>query len=384
MANLGLHRDSGSRSAHQLFAQRRHHQQPAQAIVEGDQPEGEGVRQAPCGFPPGRAVGTAGCRKLSTRLPWHRPVDWPARPAVRQVLCAVQQSRRPIPGRDGRAADSPSGWCGRDRPIAHRARCLGTPASSRRACVSTIMSAKVTANPSHRQTASLARKRGSSKAWALRLPSSLRAKSITDRCARNAASLSSNCCNAARLRTLGVGRKALRKDSIVRDQTFDFGRMVTIRGCTYSASYQKKLERRSTAPGEDKAEHTLRVHASHRRASRVGIFVRVLAPSQETSKRQRGVTGMAQKLDTAQMQKYWSKTSRLMWTIFALWIVFSFVIPLFARPAQRHQVPGLPARLLHGRAGLADRLRRAVHLERDRAEQDRRRIRRPGRLRRGR
>jgi hypothetical protein len=34
---------------------------------------------------------------------------------------------------------------------------------------------------------------------------------------------------------LGVGRKAFRKDSIVRDQTFDFGRMVTIRGCTYSA-----------------------------------------------------------------------------------------------------------------------------------------------------
>src|SRR5918995_5998801 len=45
MANLGLHRDGGSRSAHQLFAQRRHHQQSAQAIVEGDHPEGEGVRQ---------------------------------------------------------------------------------------------------------------------------------------------------------------------------------------------------------------------------------------------------------------------------------------------------------------------------------------------------
>jgi len=39
---------------------------------------------------------------------------------------------------------------------------------------------------------------------------------------------------------------------------------------------------------------------------------------------------MAEKLDTAQMQKYWSRTSRLMWTIFALWIVFSFVVHLFA------------------------------------------------------
>lgn len=39
---------------------------------------------------------------------------------------------------------------------------------------------------------------------------------------------------------------------------------------------------------------------------------------------------MAQKLDNAQMQKYWTKTSALMWTIFALWIFFSFVAPLFA------------------------------------------------------
>jgi putative solute:sodium symporter small subunit len=39
---------------------------------------------------------------------------------------------------------------------------------------------------------------------------------------------------------------------------------------------------------------------------------------------------MAPKLDTAQMQRYWTKTSTLMWTIFALWIFFSFVAPLFA------------------------------------------------------
>ena len=39
---------------------------------------------------------------------------------------------------------------------------------------------------------------------------------------------------------------------------------------------------------------------------------------------------MADKLDTARMQAYWSKTSRLMWTIFALWLFFSFFINLFA------------------------------------------------------
>ena len=39
---------------------------------------------------------------------------------------------------------------------------------------------------------------------------------------------------------------------------------------------------------------------------------------------------MAPKLDTAQMQRYWTKTSRLMWTILALWFFFSFVVPLFA------------------------------------------------------
>jgi Mn2+/Fe2+ NRAMP family transporter len=42
---------------------------------------------------------------------------------------------------------------------------------------------------------------------------------------------------------------------------------------------------------------------------------------------------MAPKLDTAQMQRYWTKTSALMWTIFALWIFFSFVAPLWSFPA---------------------------------------------------
>jgi putative solute:sodium symporter small subunit len=51
---------------------------------------------------------------------------------------------------------------------------------------------------------------------------------------------------------------------------------------------------------------------------------------------------MAQKLDPAQMQKYWSKTSRLMWTIFTLWIVFSFVIPLLAHPLNSIKFLGFP------------------------------------------
>ncbi len=51
---------------------------------------------------------------------------------------------------------------------------------------------------------------------------------------------------------------------------------------------------------------------------------------------------MAQKLDAAQMQRYWSKTSRLMWTIFALWIVFSFVLPLFAVQLNTIKFLGFP------------------------------------------
>ncbi|OFX03657.1 MAG: hypothetical protein A3D94_05940 [Alphaproteobacteria bacterium RIFCSPHIGHO2_12_FULL_66_14] len=51
---------------------------------------------------------------------------------------------------------------------------------------------------------------------------------------------------------------------------------------------------------------------------------------------------MAQKLDTAQMQKYWTKTSTLMWTIFALWIFFSFVAPLFAVQLNTIRFLGFP------------------------------------------
>jgi putative solute:sodium symporter small subunit len=52
--------------------------------------------------------------------------------------------------------------------------------------------------------------------------------------------------------------------------------------------------------------------------------------------------GMAQKLDTAHLQRYWTKTSRLMWTIFALWIFFSFVAPLFAVQLNSVKFLGFP------------------------------------------
>lgn len=51
---------------------------------------------------------------------------------------------------------------------------------------------------------------------------------------------------------------------------------------------------------------------------------------------------MAQKLDTAQMQRYWGRTSALMWTIFALWIFFSFVAPLFAVQLNSIRIFGFP------------------------------------------
>ncbi|UYN96027.1 MAG: DUF4212 domain-containing protein [Enhydrobacter sp.] len=51
---------------------------------------------------------------------------------------------------------------------------------------------------------------------------------------------------------------------------------------------------------------------------------------------------MAQKLDAAQMQKYWTKTSRLMWTIFVLWIFFSFVVHFFAVQLNGIKILGFP------------------------------------------
>ena len=51
---------------------------------------------------------------------------------------------------------------------------------------------------------------------------------------------------------------------------------------------------------------------------------------------------MAEKLETAKMQRYWTKTSRLMWTIFALWIFFSFVVPIFAVQLNTVRFLGFP------------------------------------------
>ena len=51
---------------------------------------------------------------------------------------------------------------------------------------------------------------------------------------------------------------------------------------------------------------------------------------------------MAEKPDTAHLQKYWSKTSRLMWIIFAMWIFFSFVAPLFAIQLNGVKILGFP------------------------------------------
>jgi putative solute:sodium symporter small subunit len=51
---------------------------------------------------------------------------------------------------------------------------------------------------------------------------------------------------------------------------------------------------------------------------------------------------MAEKLDAARMQEYWSRTSRLMWTIFGLWFFFSFVIHLFAVQLNGVKILGFP------------------------------------------
>jgi putative solute:sodium symporter small subunit len=51
---------------------------------------------------------------------------------------------------------------------------------------------------------------------------------------------------------------------------------------------------------------------------------------------------MADKLDAAQMQRYWSRTSRLMWTIFVLWLIFSFGIHLFAVQLNTIKILGFP------------------------------------------
>jgi len=47
-------------------------------------------------------------------------------------------------------------------------------------------------------------------------------------------------------------------------------------------------------------------------------------------------------LTQAQRDAYWQRTSRLMWTILALWVFFSFVIPAFAVQLNQIKIFGFP------------------------------------------
>ena len=47
-------------------------------------------------------------------------------------------------------------------------------------------------------------------------------------------------------------------------------------------------------------------------------------------------------LTPAQRDAYWKKTSRLMWTIMVLWVIFSFVIPAFAVQLNQVVIAGFP------------------------------------------
>ena len=40
--------------------------------------------------------------------------------------------------------------------------------------------------------------------------------------------------------------------------------------------------------------------------------------------------------------QYWRKTSRLMWTIMAFWVLFSFIIPAFAVQLNQIVIGGFP------------------------------------------
>jgi putative solute:sodium symporter small subunit len=51
---------------------------------------------------------------------------------------------------------------------------------------------------------------------------------------------------------------------------------------------------------------------------------------------------MAAELTPAQRDAYWKKTSRLMWTIMALWVFFSFVVPAFAVQLNQIVIAGFP------------------------------------------
>ena len=47
-------------------------------------------------------------------------------------------------------------------------------------------------------------------------------------------------------------------------------------------------------------------------------------------------------LTPEQRNAYWKKTSRLMWIILTLWVIFSFVIPAFAVQLNEIKILGFP------------------------------------------
>ena len=47
-------------------------------------------------------------------------------------------------------------------------------------------------------------------------------------------------------------------------------------------------------------------------------------------------------LTPAKREEYWSRTSRLMWIILVLWIIFSFIIPAFAVQLNEIKIFGFP------------------------------------------
>jgi putative solute:sodium symporter small subunit len=49
-----------------------------------------------------------------------------------------------------------------------------------------------------------------------------------------------------------------------------------------------------------------------------------------------------QSLTPERRHSYWQRTSALMWTILALWFVFSFIIPLFATQLNAVVILGFP------------------------------------------
>ena len=47
-------------------------------------------------------------------------------------------------------------------------------------------------------------------------------------------------------------------------------------------------------------------------------------------------------LTPAQREAYWKRTSRLMWTIMAFWVFFSFIVHLFAAQLNSIEFLGFP------------------------------------------